>query len=95
MHILIHLASLTKYASSTATKSSASSTATAPELVYFAAHSSPETSAKQKLIIHFQPAPRFTKLEEEFDFSTLEIKGRGANGNIIAVNPVKRIVLVR
>ncbi len=65
------------------------------KLVYFAAHSSPETSAKQKLIIHYQPAPRLRKLEEEFDFSTMEIKGRGANGNIVADNPVKRIVLVR
>ena len=65
------------------------------KLVYFAVHSSPETSAKQKLVIHYQPAPRLRKLEEEFDFSTLEIKGRGANGNIIAVNPVKRIVLAR
>jgi topoisomerase-4 subunit A len=65
------------------------------KLVYFAAHSSPETSAKQKLVIHFQPAPRLRKLEEEFDFSSLEIKNRSANGNIVAENPVKRITLMR
>ncbi len=65
------------------------------KLVYFSAHSTPETSNKQKLMIHLQPAPRLRKLEEEFDFSSMEIKGRGANGNIIAENPVKRIVLVR
>jgi topoisomerase-4 subunit A len=65
------------------------------KLVYFAAHSSPETSAKQKLMIHFQPAPRLRKLEEEFDFGSLEVKNRSANGNIIAENPVKRITLSR
>ncbi|HEX2749459.1 MAG TPA: DNA gyrase/topoisomerase IV subunit A [Verrucomicrobiales bacterium] len=65
------------------------------KLVYFAAHNSPETSAKQRLMIHYQPAPRLRKLEEEFDFSTLEIKSRSANGNIIAENPVKRFTLVR
>jgi topoisomerase-4 subunit A len=65
------------------------------KLVYFAAHGSPETSAKQKLIIHYQPAPRLRKLEEEFDFASLEIKSRSANGNIVAANPVKRITLAR
>ena len=65
------------------------------KLVYLAAHNSPETSNKQKLIIHYQPAPRLRKLEEDFDFASLEIKSRGANGNIVAENPVRRIQLVK
>lgn len=65
------------------------------KLVYFAVHSSPETSNKQRLMIHYQPAPRLRKLEDELDFSKLEIKSRGAQGVIVADNPVKRITLVR
>ncbi len=65
------------------------------KLVYFASHSSPESSAKQKLMIHLQPAPRLRKLEEEFDFGALEVKSRGSNGNLVTENPVKRITLVR
>lgn len=65
------------------------------KLVYLAAHNSPETSAKQKLIIHYQPAPRLRKLEEEFDFGSLEVKARSAQGNIVAENPVKRIQLLK
>lgn len=65
------------------------------KLVYLAAHNSPETSNKQRLMIHFQPAPRLRKTEEEFPFAEIDIKNRNAQGSVVAENPIKRISLIK
>ena len=43
--------------------------------------------------VFLKPRPRLKKLKFEFDFSTLAIKGRGSQGNILTKNPVHKIVL--
>jgi topoisomerase-4 subunit A len=60
-------------------------------LVYFACHQNPEKSAAQKLMLHFQPAPRLRKLEQHVDLGALDIKSRSAAGSLITDAPVKRI----
>ena len=60
-------------------------------LVYFACHQNPEKSAAQKLMLHFQPAPRLRKLEQHVELGALDIKSRSAAGSLITDAPVKRI----
>lgn len=45
------------------------------------------------ITVHLKPKPRLKKQVFDFDFSTLEIKGRNAGGNILSKNPVRKIVL--
>lgn len=58
-------------------------------VVYFTANPNGEA---ETLKIYFRPKPRMKKTSMEFDFSTIAIKGRGANGNILTKNPIKSIV---
>ena len=64
-------------------------------IIYFASHANPDKSAAQRLMLHYQPAPRLRKLEEEVHLGALEVKSRSAAGNLIAENPIKRISAVR
>ncbi len=43
--------------------------------------------------IHHKPRPRLKKLEIEFDFGQMNIKGKSSMGNIVTKNPVHRIAL--
>jgi topoisomerase-4 subunit A len=45
------------------------------------------------LTIMLKPAPKLKKLRLELDFAELSIKGRGAQGNILTKNTVKKIEL--
>ncbi len=47
----------------------------------------------EKLIIHVRPKPKLKKLKFEFDFSELAIKGRGAKGNTLSKNALRKIEL--
>jgi len=42
--------------------------------------------------VSLKPKPRLKKLNFDFDFSELAIKGRSSQGNVLSKNPVKRIV---
>jgi len=59
-------------------------------LLYFTAN--PNGEAEVVKVIH-KPRPRMKKPQFEFDFSTLAIKGRGSQGNIITKHPVFRVML--
>jgi len=43
--------------------------------------------------IHHKPRPRLKKLELEFDFGQMNIKGKSSMGNIVTKNPVHKIAL--
>ncbi len=62
-------------------------------VVYLTAHTTPEASAAEKLTVHFAPAPRLRKLEEDFVFGVVEVKGRNTGGNILTDNTIKRILV--
>ena len=42
--------------------------------------------------VSLKPKPRLKKLNFDFDFSELAIKGRGSQGNVLSKNPVKKIL---
>ena len=42
--------------------------------------------------VSLKPKPRLKKLNFDFDFSELAIKGRSSQGNVLSKNPVKKIV---
>ena len=58
-------------------------------------HATPEASAADRLMMQYAPAPRLKKLEEELNFGKIEVKNRGANGNIVAEHPIKRLARVK
>jgi topoisomerase-4 subunit A len=64
-------------------------------LIYFACHQNPDKSAAQKLLLHFQPAPRLRKLEQNVELGALDIKSRTAAGSLITDAPIKRISAVK
>lgn len=43
--------------------------------------------------IYYRPRPKLKKLTGEYDFSELGIKGKTSRGNVVAKNPIQRIVL--
>jgi len=57
-------------------------------VLYFSANPNGEAEIVK---VHHRPRPRMKNLSIEFDFSTMAIKGRGANGNIITKYPVQKI----
>lgn len=59
-------------------------------VVWFTANPNGEAEV---LKLYFRPKPKLKKLNEEYDFAKLSIKGRAANGNIVTRNQVSRIVL--
>jgi len=59
------------------------------KVLYFSANPNGEAEV---LKIFLVPKPKLKKLSFEFDFSELDIKGRGAQGNILTKKGVKKIV---
>ena len=43
--------------------------------------------------IYFRQRPKLKKLIDEYDFSTLAIKGRASRGNLVSKNPIQKISL--
>lgn len=43
--------------------------------------------------IYFRPRPKLKKLNMEYDFSTLLIKGKASRGNLVSKNHIQKIVL--
>jgi topoisomerase-4 subunit A len=60
------------------------------KIVYFSAN--PNGEAEVIKVLH-KPKPRLKKLEFEFDFSELGIKGKSSMGNIVTKNPVHKVYL--
>ena len=47
----------------------------------------------EKIRVYLKAKPKLKKLQFDFDFSTLAIKGRSSQGNILTRNPVRKIEL--
>ncbi|GHT74257.1 DNA topoisomerase IV subunit A [Bacteroidia bacterium] len=60
------------------------------EILWFSANRNGEA---EKLRVYLRPRPRLKNLLLELDFSQLEIKGRGAQGNIFTKFPIHKIQL--
>ncbi len=60
------------------------------KILYFTANPNGEAEV---VTVYLRHKPRLKKTVFDFDFSELTIKGRGAGGNILTKNPVRRIVL--
>ncbi|MCI5056921.1 MAG: DNA gyrase/topoisomerase IV subunit A, partial [Flavobacteriales bacterium] len=58
------------------------------EILYLTANPNGEA---ETLSIALKPAPKLKKLKFELDFAELGIKGRGAQGNILTKNAIKKI----
>lgn len=43
--------------------------------------------------IYLRPRPKLKKTKFEYDFSTLDIKGKASKGNLVSRNPIQKIVL--
>lgn len=61
------------------------------KVLYFAAHDTREESDAQKLTIHLNPQPRLRRMEIDIDVGEYEVRGRGAQGVIVAETSVRRI----
>ncbi len=61
------------------------------EVLYFTANPNGESEIVR---VQLKAKPRLKKLQFDFDFSTLAIKGRASQGNILTRNAVKKIVQV-
>jgi topoisomerase-4 subunit A len=59
-------------------------------IVYLSANPNGESETLQ---IFLKPRPKLKKSAFEFDFSSISIKGRGAGGNILTKNPIRKIIL--
>lgn len=58
-------------------------------VLYFTANPNGESEV---IRVSLKPKPRLKKLQFDFDFASIAIKGRGSQGNILSKNPVKKIV---
>ena len=59
------------------------------KVLYFSANPNGEAEV---IKVFLRPKPRLKKLNFEFDFSEIAIKGRNTKGNILSRNPVQKIV---
>ncbi len=59
------------------------------KILYFTANPNGESEI---IKVSLKPKPRLKKLNFEFDFSELAIKGRSSQGNVLSKNPVRKIV---
>lgn len=59
-------------------------------VVWFTANTNGEAEV---IKIFFKPKPKLRKLIVEYDFATLAVKGRGSRGNVLAKNPIQKIIL--
>jgi topoisomerase-4 subunit A len=60
------------------------------KVLYFSANPNGEA---ETVTIYLKPRPRLKKLIFDFDFATLSIKGRNAQGNIVTKHEVHKVVL--
>jgi topoisomerase-4 subunit A len=60
------------------------------KILYFTANPNGEA---EHIRVFLKNKPNLRRLQYDFDFSTLAIKGRSSMGNIISRNPIKKIVL--
>lgn len=61
-------------------------------VMYFAVHETAEESAANTVMIHLKPALRLRNVSRLFSFGEIDVKGRGAKGNIVTKLTVDRIV---
>ena len=61
-----------------------------PQVIYFTANPNGEAEV---VTVHLRALQKLKKLRFDVDFSDLAIKGRGAGGNLVSKNPIKRIEL--
>jgi len=59
-------------------------------VVYFSANPLGET---ETLTIHLKPKPRLKKLQFDFNFADIAIKGRSSKGNILSRNLIRKVVI--
>ncbi len=59
------------------------------KILYFTVNPNGEAETIKVFLV---PKPKLKVLSFEYDFSTLEIKGRGSQGNILTKKGVKKIV---
>ena len=59
------------------------------KVMYFTANPNGESEVIRYFL---KPKPRLKKLQLDFDFSTLAIKGRSSMGNVLSKNAVKKII---
>lgn len=59
------------------------------KILYFTVNPNGESEI---IKVSLKPKPRLKKLNFDFDFSELAIKGRSSQGNLLSKNPVKKIV---
>ena len=61
-----------------------------PQVLYFTVNPNGEAEV---VTVHLRALQKLKKLRFDVDFSELAIKGRGAGGNLVTKNPIKRIEL--
>jgi topoisomerase-4 subunit A len=59
-------------------------------IIYLSANLNGESETLQILL---KPKPKLKKTAFDFDFASIGIKGRGAGGNILTKNPIRKILL--
>lgn len=59
------------------------------KILYFTANPNGEAEI---IKVSLKPKPRLKKLNFDFDFAELAIKGRSSQGNVLSKNPVKKII---
>ncbi len=62
------------------------------KILHFSANKNGESEVVKVVL---KPKPKLKKTNFEFDFGTLQIKGRNSLGNIVTKNPVKSVTLLR
>jgi len=60
------------------------------KVLYFTSNPNGEA---EKVKVYLKAKPKLKKLQFEFDFSSIAIKGRTAQGNILSRNPVRKVEL--
>lgn len=58
------------------------------KVLYFTSNPNGEA---EKIKIFLKPKPKLKRLQFDFDFSSLAIKGRSSQGNILSRNPIRKI----
>jgi len=61
------------------------------KVIYFTSNPNGEA---EKVKVMLKAKPKLKKLQFDYDFSTLDIKGRASQGNILSRNPVRKIEMI-
>jgi len=59
-------------------------------IIHFSANPLGET---ETITVHLKPKPRLKKLQFDYDFAEIAIKGRNSKGNIFSRNPIRKITI--